>query len=132
MLDIGGRWTPSGEALTYARGKFVCDSRAAGVAWVIDGAFMNLRDAPALERECRIARNHGFGGKVAIHPRQVGIINQAFSPTAEEINRARKLLAALRDSEALGRGAVEFQGMMLDRANRRWAERILQLAQWHG
>jgi citrate lyase subunit beta/citryl-CoA lyase len=128
MLDIGGRWTPTGEALTYARGKFVCDARAAQTTWVIDGAFMNLRDLRALEMESRIARTHGFGGKVAIHPRQVAVINEVFSPTAEEVDRARKLVDAFRESEALGRGAVEFGGMMIDYANVRWAKRILELA----
>jgi citrate lyase subunit beta/citryl-CoA lyase len=128
MLDIGGRWTPTGEALMYARGKFVCDARAAGVTWIVDGAFMNLRDLSALEMESRLARNHGFGGKVAIHPRQVAVINEVFSPTAEEVERARKLMDAFRESEALGRGAVQFRGMMIDYANLRWAKRILGLA----
>jgi citrate lyase subunit beta/citryl-CoA lyase len=128
MLDIGGRWTPTGEALSYARGKFVCDARAAGVAWLVDGAFMNLRDLEALKMESRLARNHGFGSKVAIHPRQVAVINEVFSPTAEEVERARKLLDAFRESEALGRGALEFRGMMIDYANLRWAKRILELA----
>jgi citrate lyase subunit beta / citryl-CoA lyase len=128
MLDIGGRWTPTGEALAYARGKFVCDARAAGVSWIVDGAFMNLRDLKALEVESRLARNHGFGSKVAIHPRQVVVINEVFSPTAEELERARKLMDAFRESEALGRGAVEFRGMMIDYANVRWARRILELA----
>jgi len=128
MLDIGGRWTPTGEALTYARGKFVCDARAAGVTWIVDGAFMNLRDGNALELESHLARNHGFGSKVAIHPRQVAVINGVFSPTAEEVERARKLLEAFREAEAMGRGAVQFQGMMIDYANVRWAKRILGLA----
>jgi len=128
MLDIGGRWTPTGEALTYARGKFVCDARAAGVTWIVDGAFMNLRDAAALETESRLARNHGFSSKVAIHPRQVAVINEVFSPTAEEVDRARKLMEAFREAEALGRGALEFRGMMIDYANVRWARRILELA----
>jgi citrate lyase subunit beta/citryl-CoA lyase len=126
MIDIGGQWTPTGEALTYARGKFVCDARAAQATWLVDGAFMNLRDEPALERECRLARIHGFGSKVAIHPRQVPTINKAFSPTAAEVERARKLLAAFREAEALGHGAVEFQGMMVDYANVGWAKRILE------
>jgi citrate lyase subunit beta / citryl-CoA lyase len=95
---------------------------------VVDGAFMNLRDLRALEMESRIARAHGFGSKVAIHPRQVAVINEVFSPTAEEIDRARKLVDAFRESEALGHGAVEFRGMMIDYANVRWAKRILELA----
>jgi citrate lyase subunit beta / citryl-CoA lyase len=128
MFDIGGQWTPSGEALAYARGKFVCDARAAEATWVFDGAFMNFRDDGALETESRLARTYGFGGKVAIHPRQVRVINNVFSPTAEEIERARKLMDAFREAEVSGRGAVGFRGMMIDYANVRWAQRILALA----
>jgi citrate lyase subunit beta / citryl-CoA lyase len=128
IVDIGGQWTPSGEALTYARGKFVCDARAAQATWIFDGVFMNLHDERALETESRLARVHGFTTKVAIHPRQVPIINQVFSPTVEEVERARKLLEAFREAEANGRGAVQFRGMMIDYANVRRAERILALA----
>ena len=128
MLDIGGRWTPSGEALTYARGKFVCDARAAQSTWILDGAFMNLRDPSALATEARIARTHGFNGKVAVHPRQVSTINEIFSPTAGEIEYASRLLEAFRKATAQGHGALEFRGMMVDHANVRWAERILRQA----
>lgn len=128
MVDIGGRWTPGGTALAYARGKFVCDARAAGVDWVMDGAFMNLKSAEALETECELARTFGFNGKMAIHPRQVPVINKVFSPTAEEIQRARELVAAFRAAEAQGKGAVQFQGMMVDYANVKRAEKILALA----
>jgi citrate lyase beta subunit len=51
-----------------------------------------------------------------------------FSPTAEEVQRARRVMDAFRESEAQGRGAVEFRGMMIDYANIRWARRILELA----
>jgi citrate lyase subunit beta / citryl-CoA lyase len=128
LADIGGQWTPTGEALSYARGKFVCDARAARASWLIDGAFMNLRDERALEAESRIARIHGFNGKVAINPRQVPTINRVFSPTVEEIERARGLLEAFREAEAVGRGAAQFREMMIDYANVRWAEGILKLA----
>lgn len=128
MLDIGGRWTPSGEALAYARGKFVCDARAAQAAWILDGAFMHLRDQEALAHEARIARTYGFSGKVAVHPSQVSRINETFSPSTEEVERASRLLEAYRKAVTQGHGAVEFRGMMVDQANVRWAERILQQA----
>ena len=125
MCDIGGKWTAAGEALTYARGKLVCDARAAKMTWLVDGAFMQLADEQALECESRLARTHGFNGKVAIHPRQVKTINQVFSPTDAEVERAQKLIDAFRGAESQGRGAIQFQGMMVDYANVRWAEQIL-------
>jgi citrate lyase subunit beta / citryl-CoA lyase len=128
MCDIGGRWTATGEALAYARGKFVCDARAAKMTWLVDGAFMQLADEPALECESRLARTHGFNGKVAVHPRQVAPINRVFTPTDAEVERAQKLIDAFRSAETQGRGAIQFQGMMVDYANVRWAEQILSLA----
>jgi citrate lyase subunit beta/citryl-CoA lyase len=128
MCDIGGQWTATGEALTYARGKFVCDARAAKMTWLVDGAFMQLADEPALECESRRARTHGFNGKVAVHPSQVKAINGVFSPTDAEVERAQRLIDAFREAESRGRGAIEFQGMMVDYANVRWAEQILSLA----
>lgn len=129
MVDLGGRWTPGGEALAYARGKFVCDARASSASWVLDGAFMNLANAEALQREASLARTYGFNGKIAIHPRQVLAINQVFSPTAAEVDRARRLIDAFRAAEAQGRGAVNFEGMMVDYANVRLAEQVVALAQ---
>jgi citrate lyase subunit beta/citryl-CoA lyase len=128
IVDIGGRWTPEGEALAYSRGKFVCDARAAQAVWLMDGAFMNLEDTQALERESKLARLHGFNSKIAIHPRQVSVINTTFSPTPEQVVRARRLIEAFRAAEAQGRGAVKFEGIMVDYANVRQAEQIVALA----
>jgi citrate lyase subunit beta/citryl-CoA lyase len=128
LIDLGGQWTPAGEALAYARGKFVCDARAAGANWLFDGAFMALTDETALEVEAMRARTLGFSGKIAIHPRQVPAINRVFSPTEQEVERAGRLLAAFSRAQAEGLGAVRFEGMMIDYANAKRAQRILALA----
>jgi citrate lyase subunit beta/citryl-CoA lyase len=90
---------------------------------------MNLQGTDALRQETTLARTMGFTGKTAIHPRQVAVINAVFSPTAQEVDRARKLLQVFRAAEAEGRGAVQFQGMMVDYANVKRAEQILALAE---
>ena len=129
MVDLGGRWTPSSLALAYPRSKLVVDARAAGVQWLVDGVFMNLKDTEALREECLIARELGFVGKMAIHPTQVEVMHTVFSPSAQEIAYARGLLAAFREGEARGVGAVKYEGMMVDYANVRLAERTLSLAE---
>lgn len=129
MVDLGGRWTPSSQALAYPRSKLVVDARAAGLAWLVDGVFMNLGDIQALCTECQLARELGFVGKMAIHPNQLDTMHQVFSPTEQEIEHARGLLAAFREAEARGIGAVRYGGMMVDYANVRLAERILSLSQ---
>jgi citrate lyase subunit beta/citryl-CoA lyase len=128
MVDLGGRWTPHSRALAYPRGKLVVDARAAGLDWIVDGVFMNLKDPAALHAECTIARELGFVGKMAIHPAQVEAMHEVFSPSAEEVDYAQGLVAAFREGEARGVGAVKFRGMMVDYANVRMAERTLSLA----
>jgi citrate lyase subunit beta/citryl-CoA lyase len=128
IVDLGGRWTPSSLALAYPRGKMVVEARAAGIQWIVDGVFMNIKDVDALRTECLIARELGCTGKMAIHPTQVEIMHEVFSPGAEEIEYARGLIEAFREGEARGLGAVKYRGMMVDYANVRLAERTLSLA----
>ena len=127
MVDLGGRWTPRSLALAYPRSKMVVDARAAGLQWLVDGVFMNLKDTDALREECEIARELGFVGKMAIHPTQVEVMHTVFSPSAQEVAYARGLIAAFREGEARGVGAVKYEGMMVDYANVRLAERTLAL-----
>lgn len=128
MADIGGRWTPAGEAFLYARGRFICDGRAAGIDWLIDGVFMNFRDSDALRVECAHARNLGFIAKLAIHPRQIAVLHDVFTPSPDEVARARRVIEAFEASRAKGIGAVSVDGVMIDVANVRVAKRVLALA----
>jgi citrate lyase subunit beta/citryl-CoA lyase len=128
FADLGAQWTPEGEAMAYARGKFVVDGRAAKGITLFDGPVIDIQDTGGLEREARLARRLGFDGKVAIHPRQVATINEAFQVSAEEIARARRLLEAFREAEAKGLAAIQVDGAMVDYANARRAERILARA----
>ncbi|HEY4065297.1 MAG TPA: CoA ester lyase [Burkholderiaceae bacterium] len=127
MVDLGGRWTPRSLALAYPRSKLVVDARAAGLQWIVDGVFMNLKDNDALRAECGIARELGFVGKMAIHPTQLDVMHEVFSPSADELEYAHGLIAAFREGEARGVAAVRFRGMMVDYANVRLAERTLSL-----
>jgi citrate lyase subunit beta/citryl-CoA lyase len=127
MVDLGGRWTPRSLALMYPRSKLVVDARAAGVQWLVDGVFMNLKDTDLLREECLIARELGYVGKMAIHPTQVSVMHEVFSPSQAELDYAHGLIAAFRAAEARGIGAVKYEGMMVDYANVRVAERTLAL-----
>ncbi len=129
MVDLGGRWTPQSLALSYPRSKMVVDARAAGLQWLVDGVFMNLQDLDALRVECQLARELGFVGKMAIHPSQVEVMQQVFSPSESDIAYAHGLLAAFAEAEARGLGAVRYQGMMVDYANVRLAQRTLSLVE---
>ncbi|MGY2052309.1 HpcH/HpaI aldolase/citrate lyase family protein [Methylobacterium sp. JK268] len=96
---------------------------AAAEVDAIDTINAAFRDLDGLARECGEARRDGFIGKMAIHPAQVPVINAAFTPSEEEIARARAVVAAF--ARAPGTGVVGLDGQMLDRPHLRRAERLL-------
>lgn len=88
-------------------------AHAAGVA-VFDGAFPNISDLEGLRAEAGFARRLGFHGKSCIHPSQIGVINEVFSPTEDEIAFATKVMAAEAQATISGRGAFTVEGKMID------------------
>jgi len=96
---------------------------AAAGAWPIDTVDTETKDMTAVERRARASRRAGYVAKLAIHPAQIPAIHAAFTPTAEEIDWAERVLAAFRD--AGGQGAIQLDGKLLDRPHVRQAERIL-------
>ncbi|NBJ12289.1 HpcH/HpaI aldolase/citrate lyase family protein [Microvirga sp. SYSU G3D207] len=98
---------------------------AAGVD-AVDSVFTNFRDMAGLEAECRAARRDGFVAKMAIHPAQVPVINEAFTPSPEAVERAQAVIEAFRNNP--GAGVVGVNGEMLDRPHLLRAERLLRRA----
>lgn len=100
-------------------------AHAAGTA-AIEAVYPEFRDLEGLARQATRAARDGFSGMLAIHPRQVPVINQAFTPSAAELERARRIVAAF--SESAGTGAVGMDGAMLDAAHLRHAQRLIARA----
>ena len=96
---------------------------------VLDGVHLDLDDAAGFAAVCRQGRELGFDGKTLIHPTQIGPANAAFSPTDEEIARARHLLAAYEEAAASGRGAVRIDGRLVEALHVEEARRTLALAE---
>ncbi len=116
-----------GDLWHYARNKVIIAARAAGIA-AVDGPYLDFKNADGYRRECTRANVLGMAGKWAIHPNQIDIANQVFSPSPEEVDRARRLDAAYREAQANGLGAVAFEGKMIDVAVVRNARNIIQQA----
>lgn len=93
-----------------------------------DGAFGDLEDADGFVAEARMARRLGYAGKSCIHPRQLGLANQVFQPTDEEVATARRIVAAARTAAADGRGAFVVDGRMIDAPFLKRAEAIIAAA----
>jgi citrate lyase beta subunit len=101
--------------------RMVMTAKAAGLA-AIDAPYGDFKDQAGLERSCRVAVSLGYDGKWAIHPAQLDIINKAFSPSAEDISRARRIIRAYERGKASGTGATALDGKMVDRASIRLAQ----------
>jgi malyl-CoA/(S)-citramalyl-CoA lyase len=117
-LYPGHRW----HAVMHA---IVAAARVHGLR-CMDGPYAGYTDAAGLERACRIARAMGFDGKQCIHPAQLPIVNSVFAPTEDEIAKAEAIVRAYEDAVAHGRGAVTHDGRMIDAANVRMAQTILE------
>src|SRR5207302_8194379 len=107
-----------------ARSLCIAAAAAAKVA-ALDTVFVDFRNADGLRREAEEARRDGFTGKLAIHPGQVAIINEVFTPSAEAVKRAEAVIAAFADNP--GAGTVGIGGVMYDRPH---LERGRQVLAW--
>jgi citrate lyase subunit beta/citryl-CoA lyase len=127
LADLGAVKTATGHETLWARAQVVNAARAAGVQ-PIDTVFGDVDDLAALADSCRAARELGFEGKGCIHPRQVAVVNESFSPGPEEVERARRIVLAHRDAEARGLGAVCLGSKMVDAPVVKRALRTIELA----
>ena len=100
-----------GEELLYVKTRMVLASRVAGVLPPLDGVTVALDDPEQLAADVQRARSLGFGGKVCIHPRQVGAVNKGFLPTQDEVTWAEKVVRA---AETAGSGAIRLGGEFID------------------
>ena len=117
---MGNRWYAVQTMIAVA-------ARAHGLR-PIDSAYDDFHDDEGYLNAARAAAGLGYEGKWAIHPRQVPLANQVFSPTQDEVASAQALLDALNAAAAQGQGAARYQGKMIDAASARLAENILRIA----
>lgn len=127
IADMGGVRTESNGEVVYARSAVALAGRLAGVP-VLDQVVTDFRNGERFEREAHEARALGYAGKLCIHPAQVTIANEAFVPSPDEVDRARRLLAAYESAAAGGVAAIDFEGQMVDEPLAAQARRILALA----
>ena len=128
FADLGGQWTPDGTALLYARSQVLVAAKAAGVANSLDGPFLNLSDLSQLRVECELARRIGYTGKVAIHPSQVPIIHDVFTPSPAEIAAQQRVLDAFKEALDAGSSLVKVDGRMVDYAVAKVAQTVIDRA----
>jgi len=110
------------EGLLYARSRIVLASAMAGLEPPLDGVNVDLDDMTGLERDTARARGLGFGGKLCIHPRQVEVVNRGFAASDEELDWARRVVAAAKGAK----GAIRLDGKLIDAPVVARAQRLLE------
>ena len=112
--DVGLTPTLEEAELAGARERVVLASRAAGMENPIDSPWFHFKETEAFQRALQRSRRCGFQGRLCVHPDQLAPVNKAYLPGDEELERARRIVAAFREAEARGEAAVQVDGLMVD------------------
>ena len=120
--ELGCR--PAWEPMLFCRASIVSAGALAGIS-LIDPPYLDIRDETGLIEECKRVRDMGYSGKICIHPSQLEPVNQAFTPTIEEVEKARRIDEA---ASTQGGGAILVDGRMVDRPVVISARRVVAIA----
>ncbi len=126
-LDLGMAWSLEEAELAPVRAEMVLASRNAELEPPVDTVWIELREAEAYVRSCARSVAIGFQGRMCIHPDQIDPAHAAYSPPAEEVARAERMVAAFAVAEAQGLAAIQLEGRFIDYPIVQRAERVLQL-----
>lgn len=127
-VDLGIPAGRAGEGIIYQAGcQLVLAAKAVGVD-VVDSIFLNIQDHEGLRAEAAQAAALGFTGKLAIHPGQLPVIHKAFTPSAEQVRRAERILEAWRQAESEGRGVCTLDGDLIEKPVAEAERRVLERA----
>ena len=122
---LGLGWTDTFLETLFLRSKVLLDVRAAGVPNPMTGVVTSLRGLEELEAFAQQSRAIGYEGMMVIHPSHVPVVNEIFGPSDEELAAARRLIAATDQAAAMGAGAIEHEGRMVDAAMVRVAQDLI-------
>ena len=125
--DMGIERTESEAETYFARNSIAVAARAADVV-ALDTPYFGFRDPDGLRENAGVARQYGFKGKFAIHPAQIDIINETFSPSHAEIEHARRVVDAFEEAASRGRGSTSLDGKVVDVPVVKRAQAVLELA----
>jgi len=124
IKELHGVRVPSRHPLLPSLALSLLAARATGKV-ILDGVYNDIKDPDGFLAECRQGREMGFDGKTLIHPSQVEPCNEAFAPSADEVELAGRIIAAFEEAEAEGRGVVTVDGRMIENLHVDEARRVL-------
>jgi citrate lyase subunit beta/citryl-CoA lyase len=124
--DLKCAWSVEGTEMLYARSKVLLDSRAAGLPYVLDGAFSDIGNDDALFADCRLSKSLGYDGRTLIHPNQIETARRAYAPSEKEVAYYTKVAEAFEEAEAKGIAAIKVEGKLIDYAMYKMAKAFIQ------
>jgi citrate lyase subunit beta/citryl-CoA lyase len=113
-LDMSMRWSRDETELAHARAAIVLASRAASIEAPLDTVWARLQDSEGLRASVQVSLNMGFQGRMCIHPNQIPIVHEIFTPSADEYARAQRIVAAFEEAERLGSASIRVDGEFVD------------------
>jgi citrate lyase subunit beta/citryl-CoA lyase len=125
--NLGFTWTASGLETLYHRSQAVVASRAAGKPFPIGGMWQEVHDLDGLRKAAEFNKQLGFSGEIVLHPSNVAVVNEVFSPNAEQLAHYRGMIAAFAAAERQGQGAILYKGEHIDIAHVATAKAFLAL-----
>lgn len=125
-LDIQATLTDHRLELLFARSQLVLASRLAQLEGPIDTVYADIYNESGLRKETTLSKELGFKGKLIVHPAQIKIVNEVFTPSKSEVEQARKIIDAAHKAEKQGKGVVNLDGKMIDLPVIKQAEAILE------
>ena len=123
--DLKCEWSIEGTEFLYARSKVLLDARAAGLKYVLDGAFGNIKDEEALRKDCDLSRRLGYDGRTLIDPKQLPIAREVYSTSSHKLSYYKRMVRAFEEAEKEGLAAVSFEGHFIDYATYKMAKEEL-------
>lgn len=113
-LDLNLHWSRDELELLSHRNSIVLASRVAGLNAPLDAVWVEMGDTAGMQASAARSRDHGFQGKMCIHPTQVAIVNEAYTPTSEAVATAQRIIEAFEAAEKTGAGSIQLDGKMID------------------
>ena len=114
--DLHSAWSIDGPEINYSRSRVLVEARAAGLPYVLDGAYSGIKDLEGLKAECELSRRIGYDGRTLIHPSHVAIAREAYEPDAKQIDYYQRLISAFEAAESQGLAAITFENKLVDYA----------------
>lgn len=126
--SMGYIWSKEGTETLYIRSRAVIEARAAGIQYPTVSSWWDIKDLEGLKRDARLNRSLGFRGQTVMHPTHVPIVNEVFTPSADEIKFYKGLIETFEQAEKSGRASVVYEGDMIDYAMAKTAREMLDFA----